>query len=186
LQIINSLERGAVLLACDETDILLFPPLRAVWKLRGKPALVHLSGKNDKCVLFGAINIRTGHRLLLARRYLRWPDFVEFLIHLRVHYRDQPIALLLDSHPAHISPHSLKEAHRLKIRLVWLPYRSGQLNPMDHLWKEVKRTISSNHQYDSLEQHVDTVALYLYSLSLANARLKAGLLSPDFWLRPIL
>lgn len=55
----------------DETDLLLFPPLRANWSQRGQPARVLISGRNARCVVFGAMNLRTGKRLFLARQHQR-------------------------------------------------------------------------------------------------------------------
>ena len=45
----------------------MFPPLRAGWSLRGEPAEVRLSGWNARRVIFGAMNLLTGTRLLLPR-----------------------------------------------------------------------------------------------------------------------
>jgi len=42
----------------DETDLLLFPPLRAGWAQRGKSAEVPLSGRNARWVVFGAVAVR--------------------------------------------------------------------------------------------------------------------------------
>src|SRR5438067_2610208 len=54
-------------LAEDETDLRLFPPLRAGWARCGEEAPVPITGANAKRVLFGAINIETGLRLFLPR-----------------------------------------------------------------------------------------------------------------------
>jgi hypothetical protein len=44
-----------VRLALDETDLLLLlPPLRAGWALRGQPAPVALSGQNARRTVFGS------------------------------------------------------------------------------------------------------------------------------------
>ena len=51
----------------DETDLMMFPPLRAGWALRGEPAKVHISGRNARRVIFGAMNLVTGTRLMLPR-----------------------------------------------------------------------------------------------------------------------
>src|SRR5512143_4103063 len=63
----------------DETDLRLFPPLRAAWGLRGRPSEVSSSGSNARRVVFGTINIDTGHRLFLIRRRQRGEDFRAFL-----------------------------------------------------------------------------------------------------------
>ena len=44
------------------------PPLRATWTLKGTQAVVPITGANAKRVLFGAINLRTAHRVVLIRR----------------------------------------------------------------------------------------------------------------------
>jgi hypothetical protein len=51
----------------DETDLRLFPPLRARWAERGKPAPLPISGANAKRVVFDTLHLRTGMRLFLAR-----------------------------------------------------------------------------------------------------------------------
>ena len=65
---VRALPRRSVVLVEGETDLLLFPPLRAAWSVRGEPAGVLLSGWNARRVVFGAMNLRTGARRLLARR----------------------------------------------------------------------------------------------------------------------
>src|SRR5262245_38278183 len=72
---LRGLPARSVRLFEDETDLLLFPPLRAGWRLRGAPAPVPLHGGNAKRVVFGAINIDTGRRLFLVRRRQRGADF---------------------------------------------------------------------------------------------------------------
>jgi hypothetical protein len=44
LRVIRGMPRRGVLLAKDETELLLFQPLRSTWSLRGQPAQVLLSG----------------------------------------------------------------------------------------------------------------------------------------------
>src|SRR5438045_7360459 len=84
---LRDLPPRSALLAEDETDLRLFPPLRAGWARRGEPAPVPISGGNAKRVLFGAINIVTGRRLFLVRRQQRRLDFEDFLEEVRWNYR---------------------------------------------------------------------------------------------------
>jgi hypothetical protein len=77
----------SVVLCEDETDLLLFPPLRACWAKRGQPARVVLTGPTARRVVFGPLNVRTGHRLFLVRARQRGEDFRAFLQTLHHHYR---------------------------------------------------------------------------------------------------
>src|SRR5205823_5187920 len=76
---VRNLRPRSVLLAEDETDLLLFPPLRAGWALRGQPRDIRISGQNARRVVFGAMNLRTAHRLFLVREHQRAVDFQAFL-----------------------------------------------------------------------------------------------------------
>jgi transposase len=174
--------RAAVLLE-DETDLLLFPPLRACWARRGASAAVVLSGQNARRVLFGAINVRTGHRLLLPRPKQRAEDFQAFLGWIHDHYRSRPVWLLLDGDSSHTAHGSVGLARELGIGLIWLPKRCPELNPVDHLWGHTKDEVCANHQEPSIEHLVDRFIRYIHGLSPEEARRKAGILSEDFWLR---
>jgi transposase len=170
-------------LAEDETDLRLFPPLRAGWARRGEDAPVPITGGNAKRVLFGAINLETGRRVFLARRRQRGVDFEDFLEEVRWSYRGRHVALLLDEDSSHTAGDSRDIADDLEIELLWLPKRSPHLNPMDHLWRHGKGVMSANHQESSIDVQVERFIDYLSSLSAYEALKKAGIFSKDFWLK---
>jgi transposase len=172
----------SVILAEDETDLRLFPPLRAGWTRRGRPAPVPISGANAKRVLFGAINITTGRRLFLVRRRGRGSDCQAFLEEIHRHYRGWHVALLLDEDSSHTAGRSQDMAAELGMELLWLPKRSPHLNPMDHLWRHGKGVMLANHQYDSIDSQAEALVTYLMGLSPIEALIKAGILSGNLWL----
>ncbi len=71
----------------------------------------------------------------------------------------------------------------LSIKLIWLPKRSPNLNPMDRLWGEGKDVVSANRQYATIEDQVSRFLEYLESLSSRETLHTAGVLSKHFWLR---
>ncbi len=174
---------GSVKLAEDETDLRLFPPLRAGWARRGEEAPVPISGRNAKGVLWGAINIDTGHRLFRSTKQGRGVDFEAFLDDIRWAYRSQHVVVLLDEDSSHTAANSCATAYDLDIELLPLPKRSPKLNPMDHLWWHGKEVMSANFQYASLDTQVEQFISYLSKLSPYEALNKAGLLSKDSWLK---
>src|SRR5262245_50326129 len=91
----------SIILFEDETDLLLFPPLRACWARRGQEAPVPLSGANARRVVFGALNPRTGHQLFLVRARQRAEDFSVFLQTIHAHYRSRDGVVLLDEDSSH-------------------------------------------------------------------------------------
>jgi transposase len=178
--------RDAVLLFIDATILRWFPPLRFAWAFRGEQATVKISGRNAKRVLFGAINPRTGHRLVFRRPRMRQEDFQAFLRYLRQHYPGRPIWLLLDKAPCHDAVKSKLLAARLGIMLLWLPKQCSELNAVDQLWKELKRLIAANRQFRTIDVEADYAEHWFLGLSPRQALRKAGILSEDFWLKDFL
>lgn len=175
-----------MLLVEDETDLLLFPPLRAMWSPRGQPAPVLLSGWNARRVVFGTMNLITGHRLFQVRLHQRAEDFQAFLHCVRGHYRGWHVTLLLDGDRSHTAQASQSLADQLGMRLLWLPKRAPELNPMDTLWGQGKDVVSANKQYVTIDDQVDLFISYLYGLSNKEALETSGVLSRRFWLHRIL
>jgi len=175
-----------VLLFSDATILRWFPPLRYVWAFRGAQAQVKITGQNAKRVLFGTINPRTGHRVVLRRPRQRQEDFQAFLRELRRRYPGRPIWLLLDKAPCHQAIRSQQLAARLGIVFLWLPKQCPELNPMDHLWRPLKGKVAANRQYRTVDQQAQSAEGWLLGLSNRHALRMAGVLSPRFWLRAVL
>jgi transposase len=178
---------GDVLLFTDWTLLRLFPPLRASWARVGQQALVPVTGRNAQRVLFGAINVRTGHRVVLCRQQAGGVDARLFLTKLRRHYgRARTIWLLLDRAAAHTDAKTMQLAADLRMKLVWLPKQASELNAMDQLWKELKRLVAANRQASHIESLAQQAEDWLLSLSPQEALCKASILSPNFWLKNLL
>jgi hypothetical protein len=140
---------------------------------------VPISGSNARRVVFGTINIDTGHRLFLVRRRQRGEDFQAVI---RGHYRGWHVALLLDEDSSHTAEGSRELAAAMGIRLIWLPKRCPELNGMDHLWGHGKDHVCANRQYAGIDEETDRFVDYLQGLSNREALRQAGILSEDFWL----
>ena len=173
-----------MVLAEDETDLLLFPPLRAGWSKRGAAAEVRVSGRNAKRVVFGAMNLRTGHRLLVTRAKGRGADFRAFLAAVRRDYRGWHVALLLDEDSCHTAGDSVRAAAGMT--LLWLPNRAPELNPMDTLWGQAKDVIRANQQSDDIDGQAARFVAHVYGLSNHEALRTSGVLPKAFWLRDVL
>jgi DDE superfamily endonuclease len=175
------LPRRSVVLAEDETDLLLFPPLRAGWSKRGEAAKVWLSGRNARRVIFGVLNLRTGTRLFVPRPKGRSVDFRAFMAEVRSAYRGWHVALLLDEDPCHTAKASRPAVEGMT--LLWLPKRAPELNPLDTLGGQGKDVVSADKQYATMEKQVSRFLSHLSGLSNQEALHTSGVLSEKFWLR---
>ena len=175
------------MLFIDWTLWRLFPPLRAAWSRRGEQALVPITGQNAKRVLFGAINLHTGHRVVLIGKRAGGTEARAFFEELRRRYRQAGrIWLLLDRASAHTNDKTLRLADELRSELVWLPKQWPELNAMDQLWKELKRLIAANRQATNIDALAQEAADWILTLSTQDALRKAGILSTNFWLSNLL
>lgn len=166
----------------DETDLVLFPPLWAGWSKKGQPQTVLLRGCNARQVMYGALNAKTGHLLLLPQERQRALEFQNFLDVIREHYRHQPVVLLLDEDSSHTAAASQEYAQDYDVQLWWLPLRSPELNPLERVWQAGKKNICANYQHENLDQEATEFSGYLLGLSAAETLLLSGILSEDFWL----
>ena len=149
-----------------------------------------ISGANARRVLFGAINLHTARRAVLIRRTAGQADAQAFLRDLRRRYqRAGTLWLFLDRASAHTAPATERLAAALGIVLLWLPKQhpapraQPELNPMDQLWRELKRLIAANRQADSIDALADEATTWVLGLTPAQARRKSGMASHDFWLK---
>jgi transposase len=179
---VRGLPEDCAVLFEDETDLLLYPPLRAGWFLRGKPATVPISGTNAKRVIFGTIDVDTGRRILIAREAPCAADFQVLLREVREGYGKRRVAMLLDKASRHTAERTADLAAELDIGFIWLPQRAARVNPMDRLWKWGKDKTCANKQHASIDDQADFFISYLSTLSPEEALRKAGILSGRFWL----
>lgn len=174
---------SAVLLFEDETVLRLFPVLRRAWSVKGEQGIVAITGRNAKQVLFGAINIHTGNRIVKCYNNMRQENFQDFLRFIRRSYRNRPVWIVLDKAGGHTTPRSVSLAKTLNIELIWLPKQCSELNGMDHLWKQVKSDVSANYQFINIDEHAATAENYVKGLTNLQAKIRAGILSNNFWLK---
>lgn len=69
-------------------------------------------------------------------------DVCEFFKEIRLLNPENEIVLILDNFRSHRAEYSVKYAKECGIKLVFLPPYSPDLNPIEFIWKSIKRVIS--------------------------------------------
>lgn len=67
----------------------------------------------------------------------------EFLEKIVEKNKEKMIVLILDNSKAHTADKTKTKARELKIKLVFLPPYSPDLNPVEFIWKSIKREVSA-------------------------------------------
>ena len=111
--------------------------------------------------MFGAVNLRTGKLVTMMANPFDAMTFKEFLITLLRHRsKSRKMVVIIDNaryHHASIN-RSFLFKNRKYLRLDFLPPYSPELNPIERVWKLVRKTCTHNQYFDSLDSLVAAVS----------------------------
>ena len=110
-----------------------------------------------------------GHDNIAFPSHTKAEDFCQFLNEVRRYNPLNRICLVLDNFATHKAKKVKEKASELNIELIYLPPYSPDLNPIEYLWKNIKRIISIS----SIEAKTN----YLRSLEIISFDLAASLSS---------
>jgi hypothetical protein len=156
----------ATILYADESRVQLLPLLRAMWHWVGQQIRIPTPGTNVSRALFGALSLRSGQWTYLVRERMRKEDFLAFLEHLLVVYPPGSIILIVDnfsSHTAHIVREWL--AQHSRVQLYYLPKYCSHLNPVEHIWRQLKGKLAADRLYGAIEMLLDTVKAFFKEMT---------------------
>lgn len=111
--------------------------------------------------LFGAVNLRSGRLLTMTTSPFDAESFEAFLRYLDAHRnRRCRMRLILDNAAYHkaedLQPYLQSVQHRMS--LDYLPPYSPELNPVERVWKLLRRLRLHNRYFPSLEKLIDEVS----------------------------
>jgi transposase len=174
---------GGEVWVADETALREFPPLRAGWSKCGQPVPVLISGRNTRRTMLGALNVGTGELVRTVRERCRTDDVLSAVEALGRVRPEVPKVLIWDNAPPH-NPRRVREAAQaVGITIVFLPFRSPELMPLEDLWRGLKTTVAANRCYPSLEELTARALEWLDSMSDEDRRHRCGFHSSKFdWL----
>ena len=128
------------------------PALTRMWAPVGRQPEIPAPGKNEKAVVYGGVDYKTGKLTWTLAESKCGVSFLAFLIVLLAAYPRRRIRLVCDNGRFHHTKavRAWLDAHRDRIRVYWLPPYSPSLNLIERLWGHLKRTILANVLYESL------------------------------------
>lgn len=157
-------ERGAWIVFADESGLSLTPVVRRTWAPRGQTPVLRHRFNWKRVSMAGALAYRWDGRR--ARLYFQTiPDsynderLIEFVRHLRRHFRGEHVILIWDGLPSHRSARMRQylDEQRHWLEVERLPAYAPELNPAEGLWANLKGRELANLCEDEIEE-VATVA----------------------------
>jgi len=160
---------GEVLIYQDEVEIHRHPTLTRAWARRGKQPQVPAPGKNEKQVIYGGVDYKTGRLTYTVAGSKYGAEFIVFLTALLAAYAGRRIRMVCDNGRFHHTKAVEKflDDHRHQIRVNWLSPYSPSLNLIERLWGHLKRTILANVLYRTPD---DLVAAFHKSVDSLNGK----------------
>ena len=151
----------------DEMEIHRHPTLTRMWGLIGQQPEIPAPGQNEKRVVYGGVDYKTGQITYTVAKTKSGQNFLLFLSVLIMAYDGRKVRLVCDNarfHQSRAVRHWL-EMHRDCIEIFWLPPYCPSLNLIERLWGHLKRTVLANVLFATMD---DLVAAFRRGLRHLN------------------
>jgi transposase len=151
--------RGALLLFADEASFAQWGSLGYTWALRGQQPLIKTTGKRKGYKIMGMIDYFTG-RLFFQGSSERFAAkrYCDFLATILAETK-QPIIIIQDGARYHTAAdtQAFVALHANRLSVHQLPSYSPDYNPIEHLWRNVKRDKTHNRYFPTFEALMQAV-----------------------------
>nr|MDO8117096.1 IS630 family transposase [Candidatus Sigynarchaeota archaeon] len=140
-----------VLMFGDECSVRQAPTCMKMWAPKGKTPVVKSPGGRARQQIIGALRPATGEVLSAFAKNLKAPVFIKFLKHIICHYHAAgKIILVVDNAKAHHAKivQRFLDAVSHKLKVLFLPPYSPELNPIEQFWKYMRYKITHNRYYE--------------------------------------
>ena len=130
-----------------------------------------------KANAFGFYSLN-GSSVIEFMEHSRKEDVCQFLQSVRAANPSGHLIIVLDNFNSHKAKATLALAARLDIEMVFLPSYSPDLNPIEFIWKSIKRIIST--------RFMENLAMMKESIATAYSKLSVSLGFASYWIRDYL
>jgi len=152
-------QRGALLLFGDEASFAQWGSLSYTWAPVGQQPLIPTCGKRKAYKVFGLIDYFTG-RLFSHGQTERFTaaTYCAFLATV-LDATDQPLMLIQDGARYHTAAATTEfiAAHADRLSIYQLPSYSPDYNPIEHLWRNMKKRTTHNRYFPEFDLVCDSV-----------------------------
>ena len=143
------------------------PTITSCWSPSSEQVNVESAGNDEKHQLFGSVDYRTGDIIFSDQQRKRTSEYISHLEQILAKYPDRPIILITDNYQIHKTKavKELERRHFGRLLQVYLPTYSPHLNPIEMLWRHVRRLVTHNYKFDTIAAVIEAVRRVLEQLS---------------------
>jgi transposase len=137
----------------DSTHPMLNPVLASGWIKKGQDVVVKTNSGRQRVNITGAIEITSLDVIARTSDTVNQSSICELLHAIRrKNPKEKNLYLVLDNAPYNRSFSVRRLAKKLEIKILYLPPYSPNLNPIERLWKFMKKKVLANQHYESLPE----------------------------------
>ena len=147
---------NTVFLAGDEAGLYLQATTCYVWSPTGQTPIVRADPGRAKTNFYGSLNLKNGQEIAMHSDVMNAKVSAQYLEMLLETNPDVPIILFWDRAPWHRGkPIDEVLENHLRLEIIFFPTASPDLNPQEHVWKDVRKAVSHNHLEARLPELAD-------------------------------
>jgi transposase len=137
----------------DEFNLSWFPTLRAMWSPKGQQVLIPTPAQPTKHYGIGAVDYHTGATVVLLKRHQRRKEIAELLEVLVDKHPTGTIYVAWDKAGTHEDDEVeiVVRAAAGRLVLLYLPTSSPWLNPIEMLWRQLRREVTHNELFQTVK-----------------------------------
>lgn len=151
----------------DETDLSWQPTLQPMWTPIGQQIMIPTPGAPKKRYGIGAVNYHTGEVVALVQKRKRRSEVAELLERLLAKHPTETIYIAWDNASTHRDGQvdDLLRAAAGQLVLLYLPTYSPWLNPIEMLWRQLRREVTSCELFETIDGLVDACLRFFERLN---------------------
>ena len=135
------------------------------WIAIGKQFAIKSQDGRKRINLMGAYNPKTGEPIVREYQTLNQESTIDFLHQLKYENEGKKIYVIWDNVSYQHAKGVKEAAKELKIKLVFLPRYSPNLNLIERYWGFLKKKIIKNKHYETFEEFKETILRFTKSKS---------------------
>ena len=158
----NRVKKRSLVYFADSTHPMLNPVLSAGWIRKGQEFDIKTNSGRQRVNINGAIELNTLNVVSRSCKKVNGSLMCDLLRAIRLrHPKARRICLILDNAPYNKSNRVRDFALELRIKILYLPPYSPNLNPIERLWKFMKKKVMANRYYPDIETFQTELMLFL-------------------------
>lgn len=139
------------------------PTITRMWSLKGHQPEISSYGGRKRQHIVGVVDPFGGDLCVGLSDSLKADKLIHFLeILIRYYGSKEKIVVVLDNAKAHHAKivQEFVKNHEKKLELMFLPPYSPRLNPIERVWRKLRKVVTHNHFFETFEKFLRAIARF--------------------------